>query len=158
MELACKLGLAYRRELACKRGLACKLALERKLALQQVCELELGRRKQFLHIQLRLHFQNRHQQCCKLQFVYDHQATKLCIGQKLSIHHDARFVQSLLHYNHLEQHIHIDKQLVHLHKRALCHKLELEHKLDPCHKPELEHGKELVARRHKQQPKVQSVQ
>ena len=65
MELACKLGLAYRRELACKRGLACKLALERKLALQQVCELELGRRKQFLHIQLRLRFLSMHRQCCR---------------------------------------------------------------------------------------------
>ena len=61
-----------------------------------------------------------------LQFEYGHQVTKRGIDQMLNNHRGARFVQSLLRYNHLEQHIRIDKQLDHLHKLVLCHKLELE--------------------------------
>ena len=156
LELACKQGLA------CRQVLAYTLALEHKLALghklEQLYEQELGHRKRSLHIQLRLHFLNRHLLCYKLQFECVHQVTKLCIDQKLSIHHGARFVQSLLRYNHLEQRIRIDKQLVRLHKLVPCHRLELEHKLVSCHRLELEHDKEQEARRQMQQPKVQSVQ
>ena len=140
MELACKQGLAYRRELACR------LALERKLALQQLCELELGRRKQFLHKRLRLHFLNKHQLYCKLRFVYDRQVTKLGIDQMLSTHLGAHFVRSLLRCSHLAQHIHIDILLDHLHKQGLYHKLELEH------------DTVLEVQRQKQQPKRQSRQ
>ena len=126
------------------------MVLERALILEhkkeQPCEQELERRKQFLRIRPRLHFLNKHQLYCKLQFVYDHQATKLGIVQQLSNHLDVRSVQSLPHCSHLEQHIHIDKQLDHLHK------------LDPCHKLELEHDMELEVRRQKQQPKGQSMQ
>ena len=53
-----KQGLAY------EQVLDDKLELGVKLALEQPCEQELGRRKQFLRIQLQLHFLNRHQQYC----------------------------------------------------------------------------------------------
>ena len=137
MELVCGLGLvciqglAYIQVLAYTLVLEHKLVLERKLALEhkqeQSCEQELGHRKQFLRIRPRLHFLNKHQQYCKLQFVCDHQATKLGIGQPLSTHLGVHFVQSLLHCSHLVQHIHIDKQLGHLRKQDLYYKLELEH-------------------------------
>ena len=126
------------------------LALEHKQ--EPPCEPVLGRRKQFLRIRPRLHFLNKHQLYCKLQFVYDHQATKLGIVQQLSIHLGARFVQSLLHCNHLEQHIHIDIPLGHHHKLDLCHKQGLYHKL------ELEHDMVLVVQQQKQQQKRQSMQ
>ena len=119
---------------------------------EQLCEQELGHKKQFLHIQLRLHFQNKHQQCCMLQFGYGHQVTRHGIDQMLSIHLGAHFVRSLLRCNHLERHIHTDKQLVHLHKQAPYHKLELDD-----HKLELEHGMGLEVQRQKQQPKGQSM-
>ena len=121
MELACTQELAYILELEGKLGQICELGH----VLEQLCELGLGHKKQFLHRQLRLRFQSRHQQCCRLQFEFGHLATKHGIDQQLSIHHGAHFVRSLLRYSHLEQHIHIDKQLVHLHKLELCHKLVL---------------------------------
>ena len=126
MELDGKQGQACIQELVCRLELVYKLVLERALVLVQPCEQELGRRKQFLHIQLRLRFLSRHQQYCMLQFVYDHQVTKRGIDQMLSNHRGARFVQNLLRCSHLEQHIRIDKQLDHLHKLVLCHELELE--------------------------------
>jgi len=50
------------------------VVLERALILEhkkeQPCEQELERRKQFLRIRPRLHFLNKHQLYCKLQFVY----------------------------------------------------------------------------------------
>ena len=123
MELACILVLAYKLELACKLELLYKLEHE----LEQPCGQGQEHRKRFLRKQPQLRFQNRHRQCYRLQFVYDHRATKRDIDRLLSTHHDAHFVQNLHHCSHLERHIHNYKQRVHLHKLELCHKLVLEH-------------------------------
>ena len=134
--------LAYILELDGKLGQVCELGH----VLEQLCELGLGHKKQFLHRQLRQRFQSRHQQCYRLQFEFCHRATKHGIVQMLNNHRGAHFVQSLLRCNHLAQHIHNCKQLAHLHKLVLFHKLELERDM------------ELEVRRQRQQPKEQSMQ
>ena len=126
MELACKLVLAYKLELACKLELLYKLERE----LEQPCGQGQEHMKRFLRIQPPLRFQNRHRQCYRLQFVYDHRATKRDIGRLLSTHHDVHFVQNLLRCSHLERRIHNYRQRVHLRKLVLCHRLVREHGME----------------------------